>query len=138
MLSVLFSQLAAQLAARFQLRVAGGFAADHTLTAESNVGGAAFLLPGAHPFAVAPAVRTEEHDILSGEIYLQEENIGSKTSSSSVSAPMAVQPRATASSFARVAVSTASAVSKATYAPAERSPSATATAIDSVLPVPLQ
>ena len=107
---IYFYKLAAQFAAGFKLDVAGGLAADDALAHERDVRAAAVLFPGAHPFAVAPAVGAEERRALPTNCFLQEENIGSKTSSSRTSEPMAGQPSATASSPARSAALTASAL----------------------------
>ena len=50
--------------------------------------------PLPHPLAVAPAVGTEQGDLLSAQSP-QSANMGSTSSSSSYSAPMARQPKAT-------------------------------------------
>ena len=70
--------------------------------------------------------------------FLQPSNMGWKSISSSTSEPMAGQPKAIAPKPLRAAGCTCSGVSMVTSAPASFMPSATALAMASVLPVPLQ
>src|SRR5699024_3084222 len=68
----------------------------------------------------------------------QSENIGSNSLSSNCSVPMEGQPNAIASYFSTKSGENSAAVSTETSAPFPFAPSATAEAIASVLPVPLQ
>ena len=73
---------------------------------EGDAGIAAVVFPDAHPVAVAPAVGTEECDLLAAEAALYGRNIGSNSLSSSISEHIAGQPNAIASYLPTEAAST--------------------------------
>ena len=86
--------------------VVGCLIADDALAGEGDAGIAAVVFPYAHPVAVAPAVGTEECDLLAAEAPFTDENIGSNSLSSSISEPIAGRPNAMASYLPTEAAST--------------------------------
>ncbi len=97
------------------------------------------LFPIAHPLAVSPSRMSRKGQFSCRRALLHmQKNIGSNSVSSSTSAPIAGQPKATVSKLSKRSGENSAAVNAVTSAPFAFAPSATAFAIASVLPVPLQ
>ena len=67
---VISGQRFAQTAAGTQRFVIGGLLTDHAVADQICALVPAVLFPGAHPLAVAPAIRTEQSNLLAGELTL--------------------------------------------------------------------